>query len=176
MIVEYEDPTCCPKCPSKSLIQDPDVLDTWFSSGLWPHSTLGWPDQTDDLDYFYPGSVLETGYDILFFWVARMIMMGIQNMGEIPFHTIYLHGLILDPEGVKMSKTKGNVVDPLELIDSYGADSVRFALTTGTSAGNNVRINEQKLEAVYKKVISFDHKAFLEGAKKAFEIIITAFN
>tara|TARA_B100000945_G_scaffold119005_2_gene94689 strand:+ start:18521 stop:21187 length:2667 start_codon:yes stop_codon:yes gene_type:complete len=147
MIVEYEDPTCCPKCPSKSLIQDPDVLDTWFSSGLWPHSTLGWPDQTDDLDYFYPGSVLETGYDILFFWVARMIMMGIQNMGEIPFHTIYLHGLILDPEGVKMSKTKGNVVDPLELIDSYGADSVRFALTTGTSAGNNVRINEQKLEA-----------------------------
>ena len=147
MIVEYEDPIKCNKCPSGSLIQDPDVLDTWFSSGLWPHSTLGWPDSTEDLEYFYPGSVLETGYDILFFWVARMIMMGIQNMGEIPFHTIYLHGLILDPEGIKMSKTKGNVVDPLELIDSYGADAVRFALTTGTSAGNNVRINEQKLES-----------------------------
>ncbi|MCH2310659.1 MAG: valine--tRNA ligase [SAR202 cluster bacterium] len=147
MIVEYEDPIKCKKCPSGSLIQDPDVLDTWFSSGLWPHSTLGWPDSTEDLEYFYPGSVLETGYDILFFWVARMIMMGIQNMGEIPFHTIYLHGLILDPEGIKMSKTKGNVVDPLELIDSYGADAVRFALTTGTSAGNNVRINEQKLES-----------------------------
>ena len=147
IIVEYNDPNNCPKCSSKSIIQDPDVLDTWFSSGLWPHSTLGWPDSTDDLEYFYPGSVLETGYDILFFWVARMIMMGIHNMGEIPFHTIYLHGLILDPEGVKMSKTKGNVVDPLELIDSYGADAVRFALTTGTSAGNNVRINEQKLES-----------------------------
>jgi valyl-tRNA synthetase len=122
-------------------------LDTWFSSGLWPHSTLGWPDSTEDLDYFYPGSVLETGYDILFFWVARMVMLGIFNMGDIPFHTIYLHGLVLDPDGVKMSKTKGNVLDPLEIIDQYGSDAVRFALTTGTSAGNNVRISEGRLES-----------------------------
>jgi valyl-tRNA synthetase len=147
VIVEIKDPSLCLNCGSKELTRDPDVLDTWFSSGLWPHSTLGWPEVTKELNYFYPGSVLETGYDILFFWVARMIMMGIQNMGDIPFETVYLHGLVLDTEGVKMSKTKGNVLDPLELIDTYGADAVRFALTTGTSAGNNVRINENKLEA-----------------------------
>ena len=146
-IVEYEDPTTCPACGSDQLNRDPDVLDTWFSSGLWPHSTLGWPDQTDELDYFYPGSVMETGYDILFFWVARMIMMGIQNMGEIPFKTIYLHGLVLDPEGIKMSKTKGNVLDPLEIINEYGADALRFALTTGTAAGNNIRMSESRLES-----------------------------
>jgi len=147
VIVEYEDPSFCTKCQSKNLQRDEDVLDTWFSSGLWPHSTLGWPDSTEDLDYFYPGSVLETGYDILFFWVARMVMLGIFNMGDIPFHTIYLHGLVLDPDGVKMSKTKGNVLDPLEIIDQYGSDAVRFALTTGTSAGNNVRISEGRLES-----------------------------
>ena len=147
VIVEYEDPKNCTKCQSENLQQDEDVLDTWFSSGLWPHSTLGWPDSTEDLDYFYPGSVLETGYDILFFWVARMVMLGIFNMGDIPFHTIYLHGLVLDPNGVKMSKTKGNVLDPLEIIDQYGSDAVRFALTTGTSAGNNVRISEGRLES-----------------------------
>ena len=146
-IVEYNDPTTCPSCGSDQLSRDPDVLDTWFSSGLWPHSTLGWPDQTDDLDYFYPGSVMETGYDILFFWVARMIMMGIQNMGEVPFKTIYLHGLVLDPEGIKMSKTKGNVLDPLEIINEYGADALRFALTTGTAAGNNIRMSESRLES-----------------------------
>ena len=146
-IVEYNDPTTCPSCGSDQLSRDPDVLDTWFSSGLWPHSTLGWPDQTDDLDYFYPGSVMETGYDILFFWVARMIMMGIQNMGEIPFKTIYLHGLVLDPEGIKMSKTKGNVLDPLEIINEYGADALRFALTTGTAPGNNIRMSESRLES-----------------------------
>ena len=146
-IVEYEDPTTCPACGSDQLNRDPDVLDTWFSSGLWPHSTLGWPDQTDELDYFYPGSVMETGYDILFFWVARMIMMGIQNMGEVPFKTIYLHGLVLDPEGIKMSKTKGNVLDPLEIINEYGADALRFALTTGTAAGNNIRMSESRLES-----------------------------
>ena len=146
-IVEYEDPTTCPACGSDQLNRDPDVLDTWFSSGLWPHSTLGWPDKTDELDYFYPGSVMETGYDILFFWVARMIMMGIQNMGEIPFKTIYLHGLVLDPEGIKMSKTKGNVLDPLEIINEYGADALRFALTTGTAAGNNIRMSESRLES-----------------------------
>ncbi len=146
-IVELEDPSNCPKCGSSELERDPDVLDTWFSSGLWTHSTLGWPDDTDDLDYFYPTSVMETGHDILFFWVARMIFFGMENMGEIPFHTVYLHGLVRDPEGVKMSKTRGNVVDPLELVRQYGADAVRFALTTGTSAGNDMRMNEQKLEA-----------------------------
>ncbi len=145
--VPLEDPTNCQSCGSKSIEQDQDVLDTWFSSGLWTHSTLGWPDDTEDLRSFYPGSVMETGYDILFFWVARMIMLGMANMGEIPFHTIYLHGLVLDPEGIKMSKTKGNVLNPLDLIDEYGADAVRFALTTGTSAGNNLRMNEQKLES-----------------------------
>ncbi|SVB42914.1 uncharacterized protein METZ01_LOCUS195768, partial [marine metagenome] len=145
--VTDEDPETCKSCGSSKLQQDQDVLDTWFSSGLWTHSTLGWPDDTEDLKSFYPGSVMETGYDILFFWVARMIMLGISNMGQIPFHTIYLHGLVLDPEGVKMSKTKGNVLNPLDLIDEYGADAVRFALTTGTSAGNNLRMNEQKLES-----------------------------
>ena len=147
VIVEREDPAACPACGSRSLVRDPDVLDTWFSSALWTHSTLGWPDNTEDLDYFYPTSVMETGYDILFFWVARMMMMGIENMDAAPFHTVYLHGLVLDPEGVKMSKTRGNVLDPLELIDLYGADALRFALTIGTSAGNNQRLNEQKLEA-----------------------------
>ncbi|MCY4653836.1 MAG: valine--tRNA ligase, partial [Dehalococcoidia bacterium] len=146
-IVELEDPANCPSCGSSDLERDPDVLDTWFSSGLWTHSTLGWPGDTEDLDYFYPTSVMETGHDILFFWVARMIFFGIENMGDIPFHTVYLHGLVRDPEGVKMSKTKGNVVDPLELVRQYGADAVRFALTTGTSAGNDMRMNEQKLEA-----------------------------
>ena len=146
-IVELEDPSACSKCGSQKLSPDPDVLDTWFSSALWPQSTLGWPEQTEDLDYFYPTSVMETGHDILFFWVARMIMMGLENMGKIPFSTVYLHGLVLDPEGVKMSKTKGNVLDPLELIELYGADALRYALTTGTSAGNNMRLNEQKLEA-----------------------------
>ena len=146
-IVDMEDPTECPECGSADIERDPDVLDTWFSSGLWTHSTLGWPEDTEDLDYFYPTSVMETGYDILFFWVARMIFFGLENMGEIPFHTVYLHGLVRDPEGVKMSKTRGNVVEPLELVDLYGADAVRFALTTGTSAGNDMRLNEQKLEA-----------------------------
>ena len=147
VIVELDDPETCSSCGSSSLSRDPDVLDTWFSSALWPHSTLGWPDRTEDLDYFYPGSVMETGYDILFFWVARMIVTGIENMGEAPFHTVYLHGLVLDPEGVKMSKTRGNVLDPLQVIDLYGADALRFALTTGTSPGNNMRINEGRLEA-----------------------------
>ena len=147
VIVEMEEPAQCPRCASSALRRDEDVLDTWFSSGLWPHSTLGWPEQTEDLDYFYPTSVMETGYDILFFWVARMIMMGIENTGQVPFNTVYLHGLVLDPEGVRMSKTRGNVVDPLELIDMYGADAVRFALTTRTSPGNTQRLNESKLEA-----------------------------
>ena len=145
--VEYEDPTTCAECGSQRLERDPDVLDTWFSSALWPHSTLGWPDKTEDLGYFYPSAVMETGHDILFFWVARMIMMGIENMEDIPFHTVYLHGLIRDPEGIKMSKTRGNVMDPLDLIDMYGADALRFALTSGTSPGNDMRLNETKMEA-----------------------------
>ena len=147
VIVEYEDPTSCSKCGSGHLVRDPDVLDTWFSSALWPHSTLGWPEPTEDLAYFYPTTVMETGYDILFFWVARMIMMGLENTSKLPFSTVYLHGMVRDPEGVKMSKTKGNVLDPLELIDLYGADALRFALTTGNSPGNDMRLNEQKLEA-----------------------------
>ena len=145
--VELEDPTACAQCGSTKLVRDPDVLDTWFSSALWPHSTLGWPDETDDLDYFYPTSDMETGHDILFFWVARMIMMGIENTGKIPFDTVYLHGLVRDPEGVKMSKSKGNVLDPLELIDMYGADALRFALTSGTTPGNDMRLNEARMEA-----------------------------
>ena len=145
--VDYDDPTTCQECGSESIERDSDVLDTWFSSALWPHSTLGWPTQTEDLDYFYPTSDMETGHDILFFWVARMIMMGIENTGEAPFHTVYLHGLVRDPEGVKMSKSKGNVMDPLDLIDMYGADALRFALTTGTSPGNDMRLNESKMEA-----------------------------
>ena len=148
VIVEMEDPTACAACGSDALRRDEDVLDTWFSSALWPHSTLGWPDaDAEDMDYFYPTSVMETGYDILFFWVARMMMMGIENTGKPPFHTVYLHGLVLDPEGVKMSKTRGNVLDPLELIEMYGADALRFALTVGNSPGNDQRINEQKLES-----------------------------
>ena len=147
VVVELQDPESCTKCGSARLERDPDVLDTWFSSALWPHSTLGWPDQTEDLAYFYPGTVLETGHDILFFWVARMVMMGLENTGQIPFETVYLHGLVRDPEGVKMSKSKGNVMDPLDLIDLYGADALRFALTGGNSPGNDMRLNEQKMEA-----------------------------
>ncbi len=141
------DPTACSRCGSPDVEQDPDVLDTWFSSALWPHSTLGWPDDTEDLRYFYPTSVLETGYDILFFWVARMIMLGLENTGKVPFHTVYLHGLVRDERGEKMSKTKGNVLSPIELIDKYGADALRFALATGSSPGNDMKLSEQKVEA-----------------------------
>ena len=147
IVVSTENPNACPICNSEGLRQDEDVLDTWFSSGLWPHSTLGWPDDTDDFNYFYPTAVMETGYDILFFWVARMIMMGIENTGDIPFRTVYLHGLIRDANGDKMSKTRGNTMDPLDLIDRYGTDALRFALSTGTAPGNDLRITEGKLEA-----------------------------
>ena len=148
VIVNTDEPNSCTKCDGSNFTRDPDVLDTWFSSGLWTHSTLGWPENTEDLSKYYPGSVMETGYDILFLWVARMIMMGIyNNNGQVPFKTVYLHGLVLDPEGSKMSKTKGNVLDPLDIIDQYGADAMRFALTTGNSPGQNIRLNEQKLEA-----------------------------
>ncbi len=147
LTVSVEDATQCRHCGSENITQDPDVLDTWFSSGLWTHSTLGWPGETDDLDYFYPSHVMVTGYDILFFWVARMIMMGIENMGEPPFETVFLHGLVRDAEGRKMSKTTGNVLDPLELTDTYGTDALRFALTTGAAPGNDLRISTDKLES-----------------------------
>ena len=145
--VAVEDPDRCEHCGSAPVTQDPDVLDTWFSSALWPHSTLGWPEDAEDLRYFYPTTVLETAYDILFFWVARMIMMGLENQGEVPFHTVYLHGLIRDQHGVKMSKTQGNVIDPLEATKTYGTDALRFALITGTTAGNDSRLSPGKLEA-----------------------------
>ena len=147
MTVAMDDPTACEACRSTGIRQDPDVLDTWFSSGLWPHSTLGWPGNTDDFDYFYPTTVLETGYDILFFWVARMIMLGIENTGKPPFNTVYLHGLIRDGSGAKMSKTRGNTMDPLDLVEKYGTDALRFALTTGTAPGNDLRFTENRLEA-----------------------------
>ena len=145
-IVELEDPTSCPTCGSANLVQDPDVLDTWFSSGLWTHSTLGWPNQDDDLSRFYPSSVMETGYDILFFWVARMIMLGCYNMGEAPFETVYLHGLVRDAQGRKMSKSLDNVIDPLEKADQYGMDALRFTLATGSTPGNDMRLTDERLE------------------------------
>jgi valyl-tRNA synthetase len=147
LTVSVDKTSACTHCGSKQIVQDPDVLDTWFSSALWPHSTLGWPEDTDDLRYFYPGSVMETGYDILFFWVARMIMMGLEDTGEIPFHTVYLHGLIRDESGEKMSKLRGNVINPAEAISKYGVDALRFALTTGTSPGNDINLGKSKLES-----------------------------
>ncbi len=147
LTVSADEPSTCMHCNSKQIIQDPDVLDTWFSSALWPHSTLGWPDDADDLCYFYPGSVMETGYDILFFWVARMIMTGLEDTGEIPFHTVYLHGLIRDESGEKMSKLRGNVINPAEAINKYGVDALRFALTTGTTPGNDINLGKSKLES-----------------------------
>ncbi|MEO5918401.1 MAG: valine--tRNA ligase [Candidatus Limnocylindrales bacterium] len=141
-------PAGCAECdrPLAELVQDPDIFDTWFSSGLWPFSTLGWPDETDDLGRFYPGTVMETGYDIIFFWVARMMMMGIHLMGDVPFTTVYLHGLVKDPYGKRMSKTKGNVVDPLEAIAESGADALRFALVHGTSPGNDQKFRSERLD------------------------------
>jgi len=147
MTVAREDPTECQHCGGMNLHQDPDVLDTWFSSGLWPFSTLGWPEETPDYQYFYPTSVLETGYDILFFWVARMIMDGLEFTGEVPFHTVYLHGLIRDEHGQKMSKTKDNVIDPLEVMDELGTDALRFTLLVGSTPGNDTNLSLKKVEA-----------------------------
>jgi valyl-tRNA synthetase len=145
--VSIEDAPKCQHCGSSSLEQDPDVLDTWFSSALWPHSTLGWPDDTEDLRYFYPTTVMETGYDILFFWVARMIMMGLEDTGDIPFRVVYLHGLVRDEKGEKMSKVRGNVLNPLETLEEYGTDALRYALSTGTTPGNDIRLAPSRLEA-----------------------------
>ena len=147
MIVAKETPTACPKCGGSRLHQDEDVLDTWFSSALWPFSTLGWPEQTEDLKYFYPTDVLVTGYDIIFFWVARMIFSGIEQMGETPFHMVLIHGLVRDAQGRKMSKSLGNGVDPLEIIDTYGADALRFSLAMGISPGNDTRYSTEKVES-----------------------------
>jgi valyl-tRNA synthetase len=145
---EIQGPDACETCgkPAGDLQQDNDIFDTWFSSGLWPFSTLGWPDATQDLARFYPGSVMETGYDIIFFWVARMMMLGIEMLGDAPFHTVYLSGLIRDPYGAKMSKTKGNTVDPLGTIDEHGADALRFALVHGATPGNDQRFGMTKVE------------------------------
>jgi valyl-tRNA synthetase len=146
IVSEDETLAACPTCGGK-VEQDPDVLDTWFSSGLWPFSMLGWPDQTPDLARFYPSSVMETGYEILFNWVARMVFFGIEYMGEVPFHTVYLHGTVRDAEGAKMSKTKGNVLDPTEITEEYGADALRFALVTQGSPGVDMRLSMQLVES-----------------------------
>ena len=146
-IVAMDAPHTCPKCGSGKLHQDEDTLDTWFSSALWPFSTLGWPDQTEDLKYFYPTDTLVTGYDIIFFWVARMIFSGMEHMGEPPFKTVFIHGLIRDAQGRKMSKSLGNGIDPLEVIAQYGADALRFTLVTGNSPGNDLRFSQEKVEA-----------------------------
>ncbi|KEH99549.1 valine--tRNA ligase [Clostridium botulinum] len=147
VIVSTEDPTKCSKCGSEHLEQDKDVLDTWFSSALWPFSTLGYPEKTEDLEYFYPTNTLVTGYDIIFFWVARMIFSGLHSMKKIPFNTVLIHGIVRDSEGRKMSKSLGNGVDPLEVIEKYGADALRFMLITGNAPGNDIRYYEEKVEA-----------------------------
>ncbi|EDU39376.1 valine--tRNA ligase [Clostridium sporogenes] len=147
VIVVTKEPTKCPKCNSEKLEQDNDVLDTWFSSALWPFSTLGWPDKTPDLKYFYPNNTLVTGYDIIFFWVARMVFSGLYCMDDIPFDTVLIHGIVRDSEGKKMSKSLGNGVDPIEVIEEYGADALRFTLVTGNAPGNDIRYYPERVEA-----------------------------
>ena len=147
MVVAKKAPEKCPKCGCVHMKQDEDTLDTWFSSALWPFSTLGWPEKTEDLDYFYPNDVLVTGYDIIFFWVIRMIFSGFAQMGEEPFHTVLFHGLVRDSQGRKMSKSLGNGIDPLEVIDKYGADALRLTLITGNAPGNDMRFYWERVEA-----------------------------
>ena len=147
MMVEREMPDTCPDCGSSRIKQDPDTLDTWFSSALWPFSTLGWPAKTGDLEYYYPTSVLVTGYDIIFFWVARMIFSGMEQMGREPFKYVFIHGIVRDAQGRKMSKSLGNGIDPLEIIAQYGTDALRFALTIGNSPGNDLRFSTEKVES-----------------------------
>ncbi len=179
MMVLREDPACCTKCGSRNIHQDEDVLDTWFSSALWPFSTLGWPEQTEDLKYFYPTDVLVTGYDIITFWVSRMITTGVELMEETPFHTVLIHGLVRDALGRKMSKSLGNGIDPLEIIEKYGADALRFSLTLGVSPGNDMRMSEEKVESarnfankiwnaarfVMMNLADFEKKGLPEAAK-----------
>ena len=147
IIVSKTKPTKCSKCSGENLVQDEDTLDTWFSSALWPYSTLGWPNNTDDFKYFYPTDTLVTGYDIIFFWVVRMIFSALKNTGRVPFKHVFIHGLVRDEQGRKMSKSLGNGVDPLEVIDKYGADALRFMLANGTNAGNDMRYSEDKVIA-----------------------------
>ncbi|MBQ2780104.1 MAG: valine--tRNA ligase [Clostridia bacterium] len=147
LIVSREDPTACPKCGSTAIKQDEDTLDTWFSSALWPFSTLGWPEKTPELEKFYPTSTLVTGYDIIFFWVVRMMFSGVAHMGQVPFKNVFIHGIVRDSKGRKMSKSLGNGIDPLEVIDQYGADALRFMLATGNSPGNDMRFIEEKVES-----------------------------
>lgn len=147
MVVARQMPETCPKCGCKHFKQDEDVLDTWFSSGLWPFSTLGWPDKTPELEFFYPTSVLVTGYDIIFFWVARMIIFGMEVMGDIPFKYVNIHGIVRDSQGRKMSKSLGNGIDPLEVIEKYGADALRFSLAIGNAPGNDMRYYDEKVNA-----------------------------
>lgn len=147
MVVARETPEICPKCGTKHFNQDEDVLDTWFSSGLWTFSTLGWPDKTPELEYFYPTSVLVTGYDIIFFWVARMVIFGMEVMGKVPFKYVNIHGIVRDSQGRKMSKSLGNGIDPLEVIDKYGADALRFSLAIGNAPGNDMRYYDEKVNA-----------------------------
>ncbi len=147
IIVSKETPCTCPKCQSANLKQDEDTLDTWFSSALWPFSTLGWPNEGEDYDYFFPTDVLVTGYDIIFFWVIRMVFSSIEQTGKLPFHTVLFHGLVRDDQGRKMSKSLGNGIDPLEVIDKYGADALRFTLVTGNAPGNDMRFYWERVEA-----------------------------
>ena len=147
IVVAKSAPAVCPKCGCTHLTQDPDTLDTWFSSALWPFSTLGWPKQTEDLDYFYPTDVLVTGYDIIFFWVIRMVFSGYEQTGKCPFHHVLIHGLVRDSQGRKMSKSLGNGIDPLEIIDQYGADALRLTLVTGNAPGNDMRFYMERVEA-----------------------------
>ncbi len=147
VVVARENPGKCPKCGCEHMTQDPDTLDTWFSSALWPFSTLGWPEKTEELEYFYPTDVLVTGYDIIFFWVIRMVFSGYEQMGKAPFHTVLFHGLVRDSQGRKMSKSLGNGIDPLEVIDKYGADALRITLITGNAPGNDMRFYYERVEA-----------------------------
>ncbi len=180
VIVSKETPTQCPHCGEAHFTQDPDTLDTWFSSALWPFSTLGWPEKTPDLDYFYPTDVLVTGYDIIFFWVIRMIFSGFEHMGERPFKTVLFHGLIRDSQGRKMSKSLGNGIDPLEIISEYGADALRLTLITGNAPGNDMRFYFERVAAsrnFANKVwnasrfimMNMDGKEFLEDEKTFFQ-------
>lgn len=171
-IVSKSAPSSCPTCGGQSLLRDPDVLDTWFSSGLWPFSTLGWPEQTQELKTFYPTSVLVTGLDILFFWVARMIMLGLKFMGDVPFKDVYIHALVRDAEGQKMSKSKGNVIDPLHVMDQFGTDALRFTLASMASPGRDIKLAEERIEG-YRNFANkiwnaarFAHM-YLDGRKEA---------
>jgi Valyl-tRNA synthetase len=165
-------PSTCFKCESGNLAQDPDVLDTWFSSALWPFSTLGWPDQTADLKTYYPTSLLITGFDILFFWVARMIMMGLEFMGDVPFREVYIHALVRDAERQKMSKTKGNVIDPLEVTEKYGTDAVRMALLQGAAPGTDIVLTEERMassRAFANKIWNAARFLFMNMERAGFE-------